>query len=165
MSSGNAGRILRERIAASPDAVLVLAVLVIFTDMMIYGLLIPVFPGYAPGSGSTSRSPGSSSVSMWPRPSASPSRWVSSLTGWAAGSLRVLDHGHRPLRRPSGPGGVSRGHLVGGACAPCGYHPPIQARGEDGHRARPGRRRAALRVPGLCRDLPRPGGRVHIRPL
>lgn len=37
----------RDRIAASPDAILVLVVLVIFMDMMIYGLLIPVFPGYA----------------------------------------------------------------------------------------------------------------------
>jgi len=42
---------LRDRIAASPDAVLVLVVLVIFMDMMIYGLLIPVFPEYAPRLG------------------------------------------------------------------------------------------------------------------
>ncbi|WP_332450362.1 MFS transporter [Methanoculleus sp.] len=42
---------LRDRIAASPDAVLVLVVLVIFMDMMIYGLLIPVFPEYAPRFG------------------------------------------------------------------------------------------------------------------
>ncbi len=42
---------LRERIAASPDAILVLVVLVIFMDMMIYGLLIPVFPEYAPRLG------------------------------------------------------------------------------------------------------------------
>ena len=38
---------LRERIAASPDAILVMVVLVIFMDMMIYGLLIPIFPQYA----------------------------------------------------------------------------------------------------------------------
>ncbi|WP_292365185.1 MULTISPECIES: MFS transporter [unclassified Methanoculleus] len=44
-------RALRNRIAASPDAVLVLVVLVIFMDMMIYGLLIPVFPQYAPRLG------------------------------------------------------------------------------------------------------------------
>ena len=42
---------LRSRIAASPDAVLVLVVLVIFMDMMVYGLLIPVFPEYAPRLG------------------------------------------------------------------------------------------------------------------
>ncbi|WP_214020486.1 MFS transporter [Methanoculleus sp.] len=42
---------LRDRIAASPDAILVLVVLVIFMDMMIYGLLIPVFPQYAPRLG------------------------------------------------------------------------------------------------------------------
>ncbi|MFA7199720.1 MAG: hypothetical protein WC093_10560, partial [Methanoculleus sp.] len=42
---------LRDRIAASPDAILVLVVLVIFMDMMIYGLLIPVFPEYAPRLG------------------------------------------------------------------------------------------------------------------
>ncbi|MDV2481515.1 MFS transporter [Methanoculleus sp. Wushi-C6] len=41
----------RSRIAASPDAVLALVVLVIFMDMMIYGLLIPVFPEYAPRLG------------------------------------------------------------------------------------------------------------------
>lgn len=41
----------RDRIAASPDTVLALVVLVIFMDMMIYGLLIPVFPGYAPRLG------------------------------------------------------------------------------------------------------------------
>lgn len=41
----------RDRIAASPDAVIVLVVLVIFLDMMIYGLLIPVFPQYAPRLG------------------------------------------------------------------------------------------------------------------
>ncbi|MDK2863804.1 MAG: hypothetical protein PWQ46_1514, partial [Methanomicrobiaceae archaeon] len=40
-------RCLRERIAASPDAILVMVVLVIFMDMMIYGLLIPIFPQYA----------------------------------------------------------------------------------------------------------------------
>ncbi len=53
MDSRNAGRslVLRERIAASPDAILVLVVLVIFMDMMIYGLLIPVFPEYAPRLG------------------------------------------------------------------------------------------------------------------
>ncbi|WP_292520971.1 MFS transporter [Methanoculleus sp.] len=39
------------RITASPDAILVLVVLVIFADMMIYGLLIPVFPQYAPRLG------------------------------------------------------------------------------------------------------------------
>ena len=44
-------RTLRERIAASPDAILVLVVLVIFMDMTIYGLLIPVFPEYAPRLG------------------------------------------------------------------------------------------------------------------
>ncbi|PKL57093.1 MAG: MFS transporter [Methanomicrobiales archaeon HGW-Methanomicrobiales-6] len=44
-------RALRNRIAASPDAILVLVVLVIFMDMMIYGLLIPVFPQYAPRIG------------------------------------------------------------------------------------------------------------------
>ncbi|MDN7012409.1 MFS transporter [Methanoculleus sp. FWC-SCC3] len=44
-------RALRNRIAASPDAILVLVVLVIFMDMMIYGLLIPVFPEYAPRFG------------------------------------------------------------------------------------------------------------------
>ncbi|MDK2989209.1 MAG: hypothetical protein PWR16_738, partial [Methanoculleus sp.] len=44
-------RALRNRIAASPDAILVLVVLVIFMDMMIYGLLIPVFPQYAPRLG------------------------------------------------------------------------------------------------------------------
>ncbi|NLB01143.1 MAG: MFS transporter [Methanomicrobiales archaeon] len=44
-------RSLRNRIAASPDAVLVLVVLVIFMDMMVYGLLIPVFPEYAPRFG------------------------------------------------------------------------------------------------------------------
>ncbi|HOB18178.1 MAG TPA: MFS transporter [Candidatus Methanoculleus thermohydrogenotrophicum] len=44
-------RDLRERIAASPEAILVLVVLVIFMDMMIYGLLIPVFPEYAPRLG------------------------------------------------------------------------------------------------------------------
>lgn len=42
---------LRDRIAASPDAILVLVALVIFMDMMIYGLLIPVFPQYAPRFG------------------------------------------------------------------------------------------------------------------
>ncbi|MDD2788103.1 MFS transporter [Methanoculleus sp.] len=42
---------LRDRIAASPDAILVLVVLVIFMDMTIYGLLIPVFPQYAPRLG------------------------------------------------------------------------------------------------------------------
>ena len=44
-------RTLRDRIAASPDAILVLVVLVIFMDMMVYGLLIPVFPEYAPRLG------------------------------------------------------------------------------------------------------------------
>jgi len=44
-------RALRNRIAASPDAILVLVVLVIFMDMLIYGLLIPVFPQYAPRLG------------------------------------------------------------------------------------------------------------------
>jgi DHA1 family multidrug resistance protein-like MFS transporter len=44
-------RTFRDRIAASPDAILVLVVLVIFMDMMIYGLLIPVFPEYAPRFG------------------------------------------------------------------------------------------------------------------
>ncbi|MCM2465530.1 MFS transporter [Methanoculleus oceani] len=44
-------RTLPDRIAASPDAILVLVVLVIFMDMMIYGLLIPVFPQYAPRLG------------------------------------------------------------------------------------------------------------------
>lgn len=38
---------IRERIAASPDAILLLVVLVIFMDMTIYGILIPVFPEYA----------------------------------------------------------------------------------------------------------------------
>ncbi|MCK9278196.1 MAG: MFS transporter [Methanoculleus sp.] len=47
----NRFRTLRDRIAASPDAILVLVVLVIFMDMMIYGLLIPVFPEYAPRLG------------------------------------------------------------------------------------------------------------------
>lgn len=42
---------LPDRIAASPDAILVLVVLVIFMDMTIYGLLIPVFPQYAPRLG------------------------------------------------------------------------------------------------------------------
>ena len=41
----------RDRIAASPDAILVLVVLVIFMDMLIYGLLIPVFPEFAPRLG------------------------------------------------------------------------------------------------------------------
>ena len=58
MSSGNAGRILRERIAASPDAVLVLAVLATFMDMMISGPLIPVFPEYAPRLGVDESIPG-----------------------------------------------------------------------------------------------------------
>ncbi|KLK89182.1 MFS transporter [Methanoculleus sediminis] len=44
-------RTFRNRIAASPDAILVLVVLVIFMDMLIYGLLIPVFPQYAPRLG------------------------------------------------------------------------------------------------------------------
>ncbi len=44
-------RTVRDRIAASPDAILVLVVLVIFMDMTIYGLLIPVFPQYAPRLG------------------------------------------------------------------------------------------------------------------
>ncbi|NLM30775.1 MAG: MFS transporter [Methanomicrobiales archaeon] len=53
MNSGNAERSpgFRERIAASPDAILVLVVLVVFMDMIIYGLLIPVFPEYAPRLG------------------------------------------------------------------------------------------------------------------
>lgn len=40
-------RSLRERIATSPEAILVLVVIVIFMDMAIYGLLIPIFPEYA----------------------------------------------------------------------------------------------------------------------
>jgi DHA1 family multidrug resistance protein-like MFS transporter len=44
-------RDLLHRIAASPDVILVLVVLVIFMDMMIYGLLIPIFPQYAPRFG------------------------------------------------------------------------------------------------------------------
>lgn len=44
-------RSIRDRIATSPDAILVLVVLVIFMDMMIYGLLIPVFPEFAPRLG------------------------------------------------------------------------------------------------------------------
>ncbi len=44
-------RAFRNRIAASPDAILVLVALVIFMDMAIYGLLIPVFPEYAPRLG------------------------------------------------------------------------------------------------------------------
>lgn len=44
-------RAFRSRIAASPDAILVLVALVIFMDMAIYGLLIPVFPEYAPRLG------------------------------------------------------------------------------------------------------------------
>ncbi|MBP7410452.1 MAG: MFS transporter [Methanoculleus sp.] len=42
-----AGILNRDRIAASSGAILVLVVLVILMDAMIYGLLIPVFPGYA----------------------------------------------------------------------------------------------------------------------
>jgi multidrug resistance protein len=41
----------RQPTPASPDAVLVLVALVIFMDMAIYGLLIPVFPEYAPRLG------------------------------------------------------------------------------------------------------------------
>lgn len=41
----------RQSPTASPDAVLVLVALVIFMDMAIYGLLIPVFPEYAPRLG------------------------------------------------------------------------------------------------------------------
>ncbi len=41
----------RFRIAASSDSVLVAVVLVIFMDMTIYGLLVPVFPEYAPRFG------------------------------------------------------------------------------------------------------------------
>ena len=41
----------RQPPTASPDAILVLVALVIFMDMAIYGLLIPVFPEYAPRLG------------------------------------------------------------------------------------------------------------------
>ena len=53
MTTGNPHRLraFRSRIAASPDAILVLVALVIFMDMAIYGLLIPVFPEYAPRLG------------------------------------------------------------------------------------------------------------------
>ncbi len=53
MTTGKPHRLhaFRDRIAASPDAILVLVALVIFMDMTIYGLLIPVFPEYGPRLG------------------------------------------------------------------------------------------------------------------